>query len=494
MAGLMGCPVSSSDDCEALASCTTGGTTSETTSSGGTTSLPPPECIPEKPGDAIAESCGIFVDPGQGTDGGDGTKTAPFATVGKALEVAAGAPIYVCAGETAEKSPLSIAGAAFVYGGFACGDWTYDQSKPVLKAPPGETAITIEEGASLVAWDLAIVAQTPAKEATSSIAILAKASSSLELSRADLTAGNGTNGKNGVSPSGSPGEAPAGMQGGAGCVDATPVVGGVGGTNLCGGTAVDGGLGGTGLMGASGGAGSPGQPQGNGGGEPGKAQTANICTDGADGVGGELGSSGDGAKVNENGTFTDQGFSGAPGKDGQSGGFGGGGGGGGGAKTCSSNSSAAGPSGGGGGAGGCGGMGGGGGAAGGSSFAIAAYKVASLSLHGVKINVGNGGAGGQGGQGQLGGIGGQAGNRGGPYACYGGRGGDGAPGGAGGGGRGGHAFAILYSGDNPAPAGLLDDVEIVPGIAGEGGLPGPDHVAADLGQGAPGDVGDILAL
>lgn len=489
-AGLIGCPVSSSDDCEALGSCTTTGTSTDT----GTTF--PAECMDFEIGDVVGESCGLFVDPEAGSDAeGTGTKAKPFATVGAAVQKSGGdGAVYVCAGAEGatveETGTLVVSGTVLIFGGFACGDWSHTDVKPTILGPSDAVVVDVQPDAGFFARDVAITAQSAKTPGASSIAIFVEEGAGLELLTVDVTAGDGADGVAGETPSGTAKAGGDGQSGAEGCLDMAGVVGGTGGVNQCAhmelSVDTDGGLGGTGTMTSAGGPGGGGLPMGGPGGAG--AVGAGTCDDGVQGPKGDVGASGAGATAN--GSVTKEGFAGASGDAGMPGGFGHGGGGGGGAKSCANGN--AGPSGGGGGAGGCGGAPGGGGGAGGSSIGVAAYNLSSVVLAKVKITTGAGGKGGAGGDGQPGGAGGKGGGpfRGVTTACDGGDGGNGGAGGPGGGGRGGHAIGVAYTG--PLPAVL--DVEFMKGTPGAGGPGGAFNEAAKAGAGEPGIAEDMLEL
>ncbi len=480
-AGLFGCPVSSSDDCEALGTCTTSGT--ETT---GTTTEVPPECSSFDPGSVVGESCGVFVVPQGDPDmNGDGTKKNPFGTLAAGIEGAQGKPVYVCAGTLAES--LVVSGAARIFGGFACDTWAYSGEKPLLEAPADQIAVTVEDAAIFRAQDLSIVAQSAQADGASSIGIFAKAGTSVELVRVDVTAGDGADGADGETPVG---DVPASENGGAGadgCVSADPTSGGKGGKSMCGDVAPNGGIGGQGTD-ADGGDGSDGQPVSATDGLGGAGATAVVtCKLGTKGADGEAGPHGAGGTAP--GTLAITGFVGAAGADGAIGQPGQGGGGGGGGKKCGDGT--AGPGGGGGGAGACGGAGGKGGQGGGASIGIAAVDGASLLLADVVITTGKGGIGGAGGGPQGGGKGGDPGDpgAGSTTACNGGFGGFGGSGGSGGGGRGGHSLGIAFGAGMPT---LGASVSILTGAAGEAGAGGLGNETD--GAGDPGVAMETMEL
>ncbi|MEZ4311843.1 MAG: hypothetical protein R3F14_27750 [Polyangiaceae bacterium] len=132
---LLGCPVQSSDDCEALGNCgDTGDTTTSSTTDSTTTSLPE-KCVTFAAGDVVDAGCGLFVSPAAGSDDeGDGSRDKPFATLSKALLAPAAGAIYVCEGKLTEA--LTITGDAHLLGGFECAGWSYTATKPQVEAPP----------------------------------------------------------------------------------------------------------------------------------------------------------------------------------------------------------------------------------------------------------------------------------------------------------------------------------------------------------------------
>jgi hypothetical protein len=487
---LLGCPVTSSEDCEALGSC--GSTTTDTTTTGSTTTIPA-QCIVFAPDAVVDADCGVFVQPEKGSDEtGQGTKEKPFATLKKALGGASPKPVFVCAGTLAEG--LVVTAEAHVSGGFECGTWKYTGEKPKLAPLAGgqgdEVAVTVEGSGELVLHDLAIEAPPATSLGGSSIGVFVKAGGGLDAQRVDVTAGDGAAGIAGVTAA-DPGQSgPDGSDGEPGCVGDAQVNGGEAGVLMCGDVQTDGGNGGNGTKtkGSDGSDGLPLRSAGVGG------AGANVGAQCGSGLGGGNGGKGDaGAGATGPGALTNEGFSGEAGAAGVAGKPGGGGGGGGGGKGCMTMPVTAGPSGGGGGAGGCGGPGGGGGAAGGASIGIAAFQAKAVTLADVKVTSGKGGAGGAGGDGRDGGAGGAAGKRGMPTpgACDAGPGGGGGIGGAGGGGRGGHSVAVMWTGTEPQTTG---DAVYVLGVAGAGGPGGMLNDTAEMGAGADGQAAKVLPL
>ncbi|MEZ4294851.1 MAG: hypothetical protein R3B70_07730 [Polyangiaceae bacterium] len=229
---LLGCPVQSSDDCEALGNCgDTGDTTTSSTTDSTTTSLPE-KCVTFAAGDVVDAGCGLFVSPAAGSDDeGDGSRDKPFATLSKALLAPAAGAIYVCEGKLTEA--LTITGDAHLLGGFECAGWSYTATKPQVEAPPDAPAITVEDGALFHAADLAFTAQSAKSPGASSIGIFLKTAAELDLARVDLTIGAGAPGVPGETVEGVAQGGGEGTDGGAGCID-NGVLGGNPGLNECG--------------------------------------------------------------------------------------------------------------------------------------------------------------------------------------------------------------------------------------------------------------------
>lgn len=479
---LSGCPVSSSDDCEALGTCT--GSSNETTSTETvtTSSAVPPACSSFAMGDVVDGSCGVFVMPKTGSDENAGTKDAPLATIKKALEKGGGVPVYICEGTLDEA--VTVTGQAHLFGGFACSSWEYTGVKAAVIAAPDLIALQAADDSVVYAQDLQFTASAAMAAGGSSIALYVHKGAEIELVRVDVTAGAGAPGNEGET---TPGTGTDGEDGGAGldgCINGDNVIGGKGGLNTCGDEAPEGGSGGNGTAGTNGGDGSAGQPAGGAAGLGQKGATP--CMTGGNGNAGAVGPSGEGG--NALGELLNTGVSGASGSPGQTGAVGNGGGGGGGARSCMAG--IAGPSGGGGGAGGCGGKGGGGGGSGGASIGIAAFQAKSLLFTDVVITSANGGAGGVGGDGQPGGGGGGGGQNTKSAACAGGAGGAGGTGGAGGGGRGGHSIGIAWNTTAPP----MEGVTITVGNGGLGGLGGAFNDALNEGKGDDGAAEKVLEL
>lgn len=463
-----------------------GGTTTGSTDGGPDgDSGPPPSCIPSLNDKPVAESCGVFVSSKNGDDtNGEGTPESPYKTIGKALEN--GTTIYVCAGAMPYSEALAIDKPATLFGGLDCGTWAYDASKKTqLTAAADAVPMTLTSSASGSAVeDFAITAVDANAAGGSSIAVLDNGAD-LNVTRCELTAGKGADGKAGEKPMGSGqkgADAPAPDPATAldGCVmNVNGVFGGQPGVSMCGTDETSGGPGGNGTnLAAGGGAASDAQPQpqpnatSGHDGKAGKAQDATPCDPGNAGANGLSGTM-PGAGATGIGDITPAGYQGPPATPGQSAGSPGyGGGGGGGAKKCTNGF--AGPAGGGGGAGGCGGQPGGAGQSAGSSFALVSLN-AMVTLDTVTLTSVDGGHGGVGGDGQPGGQGGNGGTAGGSNgdgsvsACNGGKGGQGGRGSSGGGGLGGHSAGIAFKGTAPTQ---VKKVTIVHGKGGAGGIGG----------------------
>jgi hypothetical protein len=481
-------------------------------------------------------TCGAFADP---------CRTISFA---QTRAVALGkAQVYVSAGTYTGGAVL--AGGVTTVGGFSA-VWersaaTTGANQPVtiqggFVAALGEymtvRVISLAQPAKLV--DLTIdgptASGTVSGNGRSSYAIVVQ-SSTLELERVVVNAGNGAAGMPGANgTNATQTSAPSGVQGGPGeektviCDDDSRGAGGAGATNTlavpsgpttggtggmggtmdssCGGfppvctgvgcNAEPGDVGGNATVFQAGGFGSggpgglfAGSCEGTMSASAGTAGQPGRVTDGSGGGGGNgsfLGGTG--------GVF----WLGEAGLAGTLGGDGGGGGGGGGAAGCDEGVDAYGGGGGGGGAGGVrapvAGAGGGGG---GSSFGVYAYQ-ATVVVHDSDVNRGTGGAGGTGGTGgagQPGGAGGPAGaHPGSGIAGAGGPGGRGGHSGGGGGGQGGHSFAF-FSYLSTVTRTLTTTLGGAAGSGGAGGAAaGPGGPAGQQGQNGTLGVAGICAL
>ena len=461
---------------------------------GGTTTTIDPGCIPSDTPNPVRDDCGVFVSSSLGEAGADGSQDKPYATIAEALGSPKSGPIYLCAETFAES--VQIKSGATIYGGLDCtSGWTYSAAKKSDISPDtGKVPLVVDPQIGVVMEDVALRARDAVEPGASSIAVIASAGATLELTRCNVEAGNGKDGAAGEAFAAS---AAAGAMGNGGTEACTAdvVVGGKSVTNACDEADMEddsvGRSGGSGEA-AFGGDGSAGLPLGTMNGGSGQLDDAGMCSLGGPGDAGVSGASGTGAQGL--GTISAQGYTGPAGNPGEKGKPGQGGGGGGGAKggfglmKCVDMSMTGGASGGSGGSGGCGGLGGNGGQAGGASIGIVSIG-ATLVLTEVKVTTKSGGLGGTGSAGQLGGMGGLGGLGGSKGAatalkdgCSGGPGGLGGPGGKGGGGLGGPSIGIAHTGEAPDTKGTT----ITTGAAGDGG-----EGEGDTGKGAAGVAAQV---
>jgi hypothetical protein len=434
---------------------------------------------------------------------GDGSKAAPYATLGYALTHLTGeSRVYVCTATFHEAVSITAAGVR-VYGGLACPvgasgrSWSYlDGGQAQVIAPPNEIALTVNAPGSLDIEDMMFMVpsasgQDDAGNGLSSIAALVN-DSTVTFRRCAFGAGNGASGNGGAvgsnyvadaAPSGQP-PSDSGVGGAGAAIQCTD------GTSSQGGTGGNGGI----PVGANGGDGgahplppfTAGQDGLGGGGG------SFSCGSGAHpGANGTPGASGIAAAAGAYGALRAQGWTPTGGAAGTSGGPGQGGGGGGGLAAPLLGGT-------GGGAGGCGGAGGAGGAGGGASIGLACIS-ANVTLESCVINTGAGGAGGPGGQGQPGQNGGVPGTPPVVGGCAGGYGGNGAGGAGGAGGTGGLSACIVFAGNAPVGSPICTPGDAgTPGLGGGGAVGGSNTASsgpagADGGRGAAGTSEAIFA-
>jgi hypothetical protein len=351
-------------------------------------------------GDVSSESAcwtnelGVFVSSDAGDDSGAGTKEAPFKTIKKGIEAAAGKHVYVCVGTNDYKEAtisLKLANDGIrIYGGFECSSWTYATTRSAQVVSESNIALRIDglkTGAHIENVSFQAADATLTGVDASSYGAFVTGSKGVVFTRVTLIAGAGAKG----------GDGDAGTKG------ADAAAAGVlqsGNPALCGGTppSADGGLwagptcgskggdGGKAVLDSAGGSGFSGIPAQNVT-PPNVVNLGAGATDGTKGKDGTDGSPGDagtlGAAAADAGTFAMTGFSPASGHDGGAG-FPGQGGGGGGASKGSPTCRGA--SGGAGGMGGCAGEPGKAGEGGGASVGLFSWSSeVSLvaSVHGV---------------------------------------------------------------------------------------------------------------
>lgn len=457
---------------------------------------PPAGCDPAAdPKDApkcVVSEFGVFVDATGGSDGNPGTKDSPVKSITAALGKLGNLNrVYVCEGTYAEH--VKLTSATSVYGGFACGAWSYSGTK--AKVAPADKGLALElrgASAAVVLSDLELTAKDASEPGESSIAAFVVSSTKATLRRTTITAGKGSDGTDATAAADfAPASAPDGTGGGAGGA-ATPnpacvtSMGGAGGKD----GATNGGAGVVAI--------NPVYPTGNNGAGGTAGPTCAIPA--ADGAYGVAGTPGAGAATA--GTLDATGWKGS---DGAAGGAGGNAqGGGGGAQRVATGV------GGSGGPGGCGGAGGAKGTAGGSSIALVVFQ-SSVALEQSTLVAKDAGHGGNAAKGQKGQLGSP--NPGSPSsgatACAGGYGGVGGSGGGGGGGAGGLSVGVLYKGTAPtvdgASTSAADTLSSVTlgqkGAAGTKGLGGDaaqptapiSRAGQDGSDGAPGEAKAVLA-
>ena len=444
----------------------------------------------------------------------DGSKARPCPTIGQALaNLGSKASVYVCNGAYSEQ--VNISTPVHLYGGLSCPAgangriWSYVGETAQVMSPSSGYALSIAGVSSMPVTieDVSFTSPDATAAATSSIAALV-ASSSVNLLRVVLRAGNGANGQAGADGTAAPnysGAAAAGgpqMWSGPGV---TPISGGAGGVNAClqhgssmGG---DGGLGCSRFSGSRGlgtpGTANPAAPA-TVAGRDGLAADTDVPMDGgivptndpgADGLpvaGGMAGSAQSYGTLSPTGWVPTAGGDGASGNPGQ-----------GGAGATDPLYGACGTStddigGGGGGAGGCGGAGGQGGGGGGASIALAAID-STIDLKDCNLVAAAGGTGGPGGAGQDG----QAGGAGGDDTSFGSAhapgaaGGNGAGGSGGAGGTGGISVGVLYMHSTIMSDSATTESTTL-GPSGAGGASGPAGLhptAGALTTGADGKAG-----
>lgn len=455
---------------------------------------PPPGCDPAAdPKDApkcVVSEFGVFVDATGGNDTNPGTKESPLKTLTAALangKTASKPRVYVCEGTYPERVVLTS--AVSLYGGFACGAWSYSGTKAKVAPPdPGYALELRGASAPVVLADLDLVAKDGATPGESSVAAFVVSSTKVTLRRMSLTAGKGIDAADAADPAAfAPPNAPDGTSGAAGGA-ATPnpacvtSLGGAGGKD---GTPPNGAPGGVAVV--------PVYPVGNtgAGGTGGGNCATGLGTDGSYGVAGTPG-----AGASTPGMLDATGWKPAGGTAGSAGGHAQGGGGG-----AQRNPAGVGGSGG---PGGCGGAGGAKGTAGGSSIALLVFESAVLleqpSL--AAKDAGRGGNAAKGQKAQLGSV--NPANGTGANACAGGFGGIGGSGGGGGGGAGGLSIGVFYKGTPPTLDGAsTPSADALPAVTlgqkGPAGLKGlggdaaqttapASHAGLDGTDGAPGDA------
>lgn len=469
-----------------------------------------PQLSPAKDSCVISEKNGIFVSPA-GNDSGDGTIQAPLRSITRAIEVAltksllGGPRVYACGstGEFAETLTLtSAANGLALFGGFDCSTWEYSTETRAVINSAAPTAVTLNGLQGLTIENFDIRSANAKIPSGSSVALFAKASEGVKLTRVILTAGNGADGIDGVPPE--PFNYPVipdAIEGGTptvwgkGCLDLEMDIlcptlgttqhpvgkGGNGGDPLAtdlqkreGQAGRPEALDGIYIAGGEGGTLADCEPPTAKGGQPGGTSTFDNHGAGAKVLG----------SLTENGWWPADGADGREGTPGQ--------GGGGGASLAPNGTRKSVSGGGGGGCGGCGGAPAKGAKGGGGSIALLSLN-SSISLISCGLRTGNGGNGGKGMLGQRG----QPGSYGGgstlgTLGCNGGDGGSGQDGGASGGGSGGISIGIVFKGTQPTKDSGTIQSEGKPGAGGPA-LVSPRSVTLTTTAGVTGQAADMWA-
>ena len=162
-------------------------------------------------GDVSSESAcwtnelGVFVSSDAGDDSGAGTKEAPFKTIKKGIEAAAGKNVYVCVGTNDYKEAtisLKLANDGIrIYGGFECSSWTYATTRSAQVVSESNIALRIDglkKGAHIENVSFQAADATGTGVDASSYGAFVTGSKGVVFTRVTLTAGNGAKGANGA--------------------------------------------------------------------------------------------------------------------------------------------------------------------------------------------------------------------------------------------------------------------------------------------------------
>ena len=451
----------------------------------------------------VDEAYGAFVSPRGSDITGNGTRAAPYQTIGRAMGSAKrGRRVFVCDDGTGYSDPIVVDRSTdghTVYGAFDCATWVPSATARARVRPKAGPAIIVSglavgitiENFDLRAADAAIGASSIAAKIDASVGVVFR-----RTRIASGKAGAGTDGSDGTAGGDGPpagadqlGRAPF-------CANASQL-GGIAVVSTCGATGGRGGLGTLSTFGPRSNPGMNGEPM-SGVSPANRANAGTTCRSdtftpgvadgsrGADGIPGVPG-----ASAPSGGTFSATGYAPSlPGADGTDGRPAQGGGGG---VGCPSSATCVGPSGGAGGAGGCGGQHGTGGGPAGASIGLLSWR-STVLLDKCEVISAEGGAGGRGGHGGAGGKGsaggkGNDGFDGSDPSGAGGLGGEGGSGAAGAGGNGGPTYGIVFAGQRPTQMG---GTTVARGSGGPGGAGGTTPASAVSGssRAADGFLGD----
>ena len=148
-----------------------------------------PSCDPSTDPKCIDETKGIFVSP-TGTPGGAGTKADPISTLANALAKAKSTTkprLYVCEGSYAGS--VDVGDPIAIYGGFACADWKFNGTKPVVQADKPAYGMKITANVDL--FDPSMVGKAGAAPGESSIWVLAWGTIAVQVTRLRVQADAG---------------------------------------------------------------------------------------------------------------------------------------------------------------------------------------------------------------------------------------------------------------------------------------------------------------
>jgi len=148
----------------------------------------------------VDDAVGVFVDATSGSDANPGSKSAPFKTLGVAIAKAGNKPrVYVCDGSYPESVRLAPPNAPSLYGGFACGSWSYASTKPKVAPTGAGYALEIDGVASeVIVSDLAFASREGTTMGASSIATFVRGGAKVTILRTDIEAARGREGEEGV--------------------------------------------------------------------------------------------------------------------------------------------------------------------------------------------------------------------------------------------------------------------------------------------------------
>ena len=160
---------------------------------GGGGGISDPGCIPSMlpTGESIPGECGLFVAAGAT---GAGTKDDPTSDLAAALaSVPANKAVYVCGTDTFTGT-FTVQGGRSIFGGLACGGWTYDAaSRPKLVGGADSPTLAISGSGATKLEDFDVESVDAVAAGASSIGVLVDGTSA-DFARVDVTAKAGATG------------------------------------------------------------------------------------------------------------------------------------------------------------------------------------------------------------------------------------------------------------------------------------------------------------